>query len=121
MYQDDLLRRLLVKLLQPLSAEIDVENFITGLWSLRMAPWLGVSSRGSQRSCAAQVLAHQGKGSTCNERKEDQVNGSQEVAQGWKTLCTTLVQQIVKCWLRFPGSMWCPPVPVSSGAQLALG
>jgi len=34
-------RRLLIELLQPFAAEVDIKDFITGLWSLGMAPWPG--------------------------------------------------------------------------------
>ena len=91
------LRRPLIELLQPLPAEIDVENFITGLGSLGMAPRRGAACLARrQRSRATQVLVHQGKSSTGDERKEDQVDSSQKVVQGWKALSITLVQQIVK-------------------------
>ena len=64
------LRHLLEERLQPLTAEVDIENFITGLGRLGMAPWHGAGSPGSQRSGAAQVLTHQGKSSTSDERKK---------------------------------------------------
>ena len=79
------LRRLLIELLQPLPAEVDIENFITRLWSLGMAPRPGASCLGrSQRSRVAEVLVHQSKSSTGDERKADQINCSQKVVQGFK-------------------------------------
>ena len=86
------LRRLLIELLQPFPAEIDVKDFITGLWSLGMASRPGASARGRcQRSRAAQAPVHQGKSATGDERKADQVNSSQKVVQGTKMLSITLV------------------------------
>jgi hypothetical protein len=82
----------LIELLQPFPAEIDIKDFITGLWSFGMAPRTGATPlRSSQRSRAAEVLAHQGKSSAGNEREADQVNGSQEVAQGSNILSITLL------------------------------
>ena len=84
--------RLLIKLLQPLPAEVNVKHFITGLGSLGMAPGPGaVCLARSQRSRATQVLVHQGKSSTGNERKADQVDSSQKVVQGSKLLSITLL------------------------------
>ena len=86
------LRRLLIELLQPLPAEIDIEDFITGLWSLGMASRPGATARGRcQRSRAAQAPVHQGKSATGDERKADQVNSSQKVVQGTKVLFISLV------------------------------
>jgi hypothetical protein len=75
-------RRLLIELLQPFPAEVDIKDFITGLWSFGMAPRTGATPlRCSQRSRAAEVLAHQGKSSAGDEREADQINSSQEVVQ----------------------------------------
>jgi hypothetical protein len=61
----------LIEFLQPFPAEVDIENFFTGLGSLRMAPRPGATSRGrSQRSRATKILVHQGKSSTGDERKK---------------------------------------------------
>ena len=71
-----------------------------------MAPRPGATSLARrQRSRAPQVLVHQGKSSTGDERKEDQVNRSQEVVQGWKALSISLVQRNVNRCPRFPGPM----------------
>jgi hypothetical protein len=82
----------LIELFQPLSAEVDIKDFITGLGSLGMAPRAGAASLGrSQRSRAAEVLAHQGKSSTGDHRKTDQVNSCQKVVQERKIISITLV------------------------------
>ena len=79
------LRRLVIELLKPLPAEVDVKHLITGLWSLGVAPGLRAASLGGRRSGAALVLTHQGKSSASDERKEDQVDSSQKVVQGWES------------------------------------
>jgi hypothetical protein len=82
----------LIELLQPLPAEVDVKDLITGLGSFGMGPRPGANSLGrSQRSRAAQVLAHQRKSSTGDERKADQINSNQKVVQESKSLLITLV------------------------------
>ncbi len=87
----DDLRRLLIELLKPLPAEVDVKDFIPGLGSFRMAPRTGALALArSQRGGAAQGLAHQGKRSTGDEGKTDQIHRSQKVVQGWKILSITL-------------------------------
>jgi len=64
-----------------------------------MAPRLGAACLArSQRNRAAQVLIHQGKSSTGDERKEDQVDSGQKVVQGWKALSISLVQRNVNRW-----------------------
>ena len=86
------LRCPLIKLLQSLPAEVDTKDFIAGLGSLGMAPGPGAVSLGrSQRSRAAQVLAHQGESSAGDQREADQVNSSKKVVQEWKILLTSLV------------------------------
>ena len=86
----------MIELLQPFPAEVDIQNFFTGLGSLGMAPRPGAACLArSQRSRATQVLVHQGKSPTGDERKEDQVKSSQKVVQGWKALSATLVQRNV--------------------------
>jgi hypothetical protein len=73
----------LIELLKPFPAEVDIKDFITGLWSFGMAPRPGaIPFRLSQRSRAAEVLAHQGESSSGDEREADQVNSSQEIVQG---------------------------------------
>jgi hypothetical protein len=83
---------LLIQLLQAFTAEVDVENFFAGLGSLGMAPRDRTTtlSRG-QRWGAAKVLAHQGKSSTGDERKADQIDSSQKVVQRRKALANILV------------------------------
>ena len=118
----DGLRRLLIELLQPLPAEVDVEDLVTGLGSLGMAPWLGATCLGSKRSGAAKVLTHQGKSSTGDERKEDQVDSSQEVVQGWKALPVNLVQRIVNRWPLCPWPIsQIPPVLTSKAETRSSG
>jgi hypothetical protein len=86
------LRSPLIKLLQPLPAEVDVKDFVSGLGSLGMALAAGATALSrSQRSRAAQVLAHQGESSTGDQREEDQVDSSQKVVQGGKVLSVSLV------------------------------
>jgi hypothetical protein len=88
----DALRRPLIELLQPLAAEIDVKQFITGLGSLGMTLGPGASSPGrSQRSRAPQILAHQRESATGDQRKEDQVDSGQKVVQEKEILFTSLV------------------------------
>jgi len=83
---------LFIKLLQALSAEINIKNFIPGLGSLGMTPPLGVTSLGRrQRSRTAEVLVHQGKSPTGDECKTDQVNSGQKVVQGSESLLMILV------------------------------
>jgi hypothetical protein len=95
-------RRLVIELLQPFPAEVDIKDFITGLWSFGMAPKPGATPlrcsqlrfsqlRCSQRNRAAEVLAHQGKSSAGDQREADQVNNSQEVVQGSNILSITLL------------------------------
>jgi hypothetical protein len=82
----------LIELLQPFPAEVYIKDFITGLWSFGMAPRTGATPlRCSQRRRAAEVLAHQGKSSAGDEREADQVNSSQEVAQGSSSLSNILL------------------------------
>jgi hypothetical protein len=87
----------LIELLQPFPAKVDIKDFITGLWSFGMAPRTGATPlrcsplRCSQRSRAAEVLAHQGKSSAGDESEADQVNSSQEVVQGSNILSITLL------------------------------
>jgi hypothetical protein len=82
----------LIELLQPFPAEVDIKDFITGLWSFGKAPRTGATRlRSSQQSRAAEVLAHQGKSSAGDEREADQVNSSQEVVQGSNILSITLL------------------------------
>jgi hypothetical protein len=86
----------MIELLQPFPAEVNVENFFTGLGGFGMAPRPGAACLArSQRSRATQVLVHQGKSSTGDERKEDQVDSSQKVVQGLKALSISLVQRNV--------------------------
>ena len=108
---------LLIKLFQSLPAEVDIENFFTGLGSFGMAPRPGAACLArSQRSRATQVLVHQGKRSTGDERKEDQVDSSQKVVQGWKALSISLVQRNVN---RCPRFRW--PMPSTPSFDLNSG
>ncbi len=75
-----------------------------------MAPRPGAACLArSQRSRATQILVHQGKSSTGDERKEDQVDSSQKVVQGWKALSATLVQRNVNRCLRIRSPCFSSP------------